>query len=122
LDVKNISDDNVQFAMQVLACKLLHKCRKDEVPTAVIAAVEKCIEGVQMNWATFLVNQFLQDCIEAQEKGTKFHYAWLVDFYCVGRMAGTRLLSVHGTSGRGSMVAWYANLWNMPNKRIQQGQ
>jgi hypothetical protein len=59
LDVKNISDPNVWFAMQVLACKLLHKCRKDEVPTAVIAAAEKCVEGVQMNWATFLVNQFL---------------------------------------------------------------
>jgi hypothetical protein len=29
-----------------------------------------------MNWATFLVNQFLQDCTEAQEKGIEFHYAW----------------------------------------------
>jgi hypothetical protein len=61
--------------MQVLAYKLLHKCRKDEVPVVVIAATEKCSEGVQMNWATFLVNQFLTDYIEAQEKGTKFHYA-----------------------------------------------
>jgi hypothetical protein len=57
--VKNINDKNVRFAMQVLACKLLQKCRKDEVPAAVIAAIEKCVEGVQMNWATFLVNQFL---------------------------------------------------------------
>jgi hypothetical protein len=48
------------------------------VPVAVIAAAEKCMEGVQMNWATFLVNQFLTDCIEAQEKGIEFHYAWLL--------------------------------------------
>jgi hypothetical protein len=51
LDVKNISETNVQFATQVLACKLLDKGRNDEVLTA-----EKCVEGVQMNWTTFLVN------------------------------------------------------------------
>jgi hypothetical protein len=78
LDVANISDDVVRFAMQVLACKLLRKCWKDEVSTTVITAVEKCAEGVQMNWAMFLVNQFLIDCTEAQEKGMKFHYAWLI--------------------------------------------
>jgi hypothetical protein len=59
LDVKKIKDDNVRFMMQVLAYKLLRKFHKDEVPAAVIAAIEKCVEGVQMNWATFLVNPFL---------------------------------------------------------------
>jgi hypothetical protein len=49
LDVMNINDDSVQFVMQVLACKLLHKFRKDEVLIAVIATIEKCFEGVQMN-------------------------------------------------------------------------
>jgi glutamate synthase domain-containing protein 2 len=56
--------------MQVLACKLLRKCHKDQVPTGVIETTEKCVTGVQMNWATFLVNQFLMDCREAQDKGT----------------------------------------------------
>jgi hypothetical protein len=120
LDVKNISDDNVQFATQVLACKLLHKCQKDEVPAAVIAAVEKCIEGVQMNWATFLVNQFLQDCIEAQEKGTKFHYAWILILIVLVGWKEPGYYQCMGTSDRGSMVAWYANLWNTPNKRRKQ--
>jgi hypothetical protein len=31
--------------MQVLACKLLRKCHKDEVLAAVIAVAEKCAEG-----------------------------------------------------------------------------
>jgi hypothetical protein len=31
-----------------------------------------------MNWATFLVNQFLVDCTEAWDKGMEFHYAWLL--------------------------------------------
>jgi hypothetical protein len=55
---------------QALACKLLRKCRKYQVPTMVIAAAEQCVEGVQMNWETFLLNQFLIDCEEAQDKGT----------------------------------------------------
>jgi hypothetical protein len=118
LDVKNISDDNIRFATHVMSCKMLQKCRKDEVPATVIAATEKCIEGVQMNWATFLVNQFLKDCIEAQEKGTKFHYAWiLILFVLVGwKERGYQCM---GTYGRGSMAVRYANLWNTPNKRIQ---
>jgi hypothetical protein len=49
LNVKSISDRDVWFATQFFAYKLLHKCRKDEVPTAVILAVEKCKEGVQIN-------------------------------------------------------------------------
>ena len=31
-----------------------------------------------MNWLTFLLNQFLIDCEEAQDKGTEFHYSWLL--------------------------------------------
>jgi hypothetical protein len=59
LDVASINDDTVRFATQVLACKLLRKCCKDQVPIGVIAIAEKCVAGVQMNWVTFLVNQFL---------------------------------------------------------------
>jgi hypothetical protein len=65
LDVASISDYLVRFETQVLACKLLRKCRKDEVLVAVIATTKKCIEGVQMNWATFLVNHFLVECTGA---------------------------------------------------------
>jgi hypothetical protein len=41
LDVAIISDDVVRFAMQVLTCKLLRKCQKDEVSAAVIETMEK---------------------------------------------------------------------------------
>jgi hypothetical protein len=49
LDIASINDDIVIFVMQVLACKLLRKCHRDQVPTGVIAATEKCAAGVQMN-------------------------------------------------------------------------
>jgi hypothetical protein len=78
LGVASISDDVVGFVTRVLAYKLLRKCWKDEVLAAVITTVEKSVEGVQMNWDMFLVNKFLTDFTEAQEKGMEFHYAWLL--------------------------------------------
>jgi hypothetical protein len=48
------------------------------VATGLIAATNKCIVGIQMNWVTFLVNQFLIDYMEEQEKGIEIHYDWLL--------------------------------------------
>jgi len=62
----------------MLACKLLWKCTKDQVPTWVIVVAEKCVEGTTMSWAPFLLNQFLLDCAEAQDKEMEFHYPWLL--------------------------------------------
>jgi hypothetical protein len=56
LDVTGICDLKIRFVTQVLACKLLRKCIKYQVPTTVIVVTEKCVEGVQMNWVMFLVN------------------------------------------------------------------
>jgi hypothetical protein len=70
-----------------------------------------------MNWATFLVNQFLTDCIEAQEKGTKFHYAWLLILIALVGWKEPGYYQCMGTSSRGNMVGWYANLWHTTNKR-----
>jgi hypothetical protein len=31
-----------------------------------------------INWAPYLLNLFLDDCKDAQDLGTKFHYSWLI--------------------------------------------
>jgi hypothetical protein len=36
------------------------------------------MEGIQMNWASYLVNQLEQDCREAQDQGYEFHFSWLL--------------------------------------------
>jgi hypothetical protein len=56
LDVPSICDPTIRITTQELACKLLRKCRKDQVSTGVIVAAEKCVDGVSMSWAPFLVN------------------------------------------------------------------
>jgi len=66
-DVKSIQDERVSFATQLLAAKLLQKCHHNQVPAPVISLASKCVEVVVYNWATFLLNEFIEDCKEAQD-------------------------------------------------------
>jgi hypothetical protein len=38
------------------------------------------VEGIQMNWARFLVNQLEKYYCEAQDQGYEFHFSWLLIF------------------------------------------
>jgi hypothetical protein len=67
-----------QLGENILACKLLRKCRKDEVPAGVIAVAAQCAEGTFMSWVPYLSNLFQIDCKDAQEAGMEFHYSWLI--------------------------------------------
>jgi hypothetical protein len=58
LDVPSICDPTIRFVMKALACKLMRKCRKDQVFAGMIAMSDKCVEGVTMSWEPFLLNQF----------------------------------------------------------------
>jgi hypothetical protein len=60
-----------------------------------------------MNWATFLVNQFLIDCIEAQEKGMEFHYAWLLILIALVGWKEPGDYQFLKTTSRGNAVARY---------------
>ena len=76
--IKRINDVATQLSGKILACKMLRKCRREEVPTGVIAVAAQCTEGTSMSWVSYLLNLFLDDCKDAQDLGTKFHYSWLI--------------------------------------------
>ena len=41
--------------------------------------VEKCAQGVHINWSHFLLNKLLDDAGEAQEQPiAKFHFSWIL--------------------------------------------
>ena len=40
-----LNDSVVWFATQLLACKIIHKCRKEEYPIGVVLAIEHCVDG-----------------------------------------------------------------------------
>jgi hypothetical protein len=36
---------------KIMACKLLRKFRKEEVPAGVVAVASQCVEGTIVSWA-----------------------------------------------------------------------
>jgi hypothetical protein len=44
----------------------------------IVDLTRKCIEGIQMNWASYLVNQLKKYFREAQDQGYEFHFSWLL--------------------------------------------
>lgn len=47
--ISNIKDKDIRIATQILADKVMRKCRRDKVPASVVALAEQCTEGVQFN-------------------------------------------------------------------------
>jgi hypothetical protein len=52
----------VHLAWQLIAGKLVRKNKPMQVTVFVIDLAIKCVEGLQMNWASYLVNQLELDC------------------------------------------------------------
>jgi hypothetical protein len=72
-----------------------------------------------MRWAPFLLNQFLLDCKEVQDKGMKFQYPWLfifISFIAWGESEDAHFL---GLRGNPCIATKYQNLWYSRNKRRQ---
>lgn len=76
--ISSIKDNVVHVVTQLLARKVMRKCRTDEVPAPMVALDKQCMEGVKFNWAKFLCDEFLINCCEVQEQGKTFHYMWLL--------------------------------------------
>jgi hypothetical protein len=111
--IKRINDAAMRMATKLMACKLLRKCRKEEVLAGVVAATTQCANGTMISWAPYLLNLFLDNCKDAQDLGTEFHYSWLMIlialigwkeppysyfFHRVGRCHATWYMSMGSTS------------------------
>jgi hypothetical protein len=68
----------VCFGFQLIAGKLVRKNRPTQVTGFVVDLAGKCAEGLQMNWAKYLINQLELDCRQAQDQGYEFHFSWLL--------------------------------------------
>jgi hypothetical protein len=65
----------VCLTCQLIAGKLVRKNRPTQVIGFVVDLTGKCVEGMQMNWVSYLVNELEKDCREAQDLGYEFHLA-----------------------------------------------
>ena len=55
--VASIHNGAVHLACQLIMGNLVRKNRPTQVRGFVVDLVEKCVEGLQMNWVKYLVNQ-----------------------------------------------------------------
>jgi hypothetical protein len=76
--IKRINDATTKLGAEILACKLLRKFRREEVPAGVVVVATQCTKGTIVSWAPYLLNLFLDDCEDAQDLGIEFHYSWLI--------------------------------------------
>jgi hypothetical protein len=76
--VASIQNGTVCLAFQLITGKIVRKNRPMQVTGFVVDLAGKCVEGIQMNWASYLINQLEQDCREAQDQVYEFHFSWLL--------------------------------------------
>jgi hypothetical protein len=137
------------MATKILACKMLRKCCKEEVPTGVVAAAAQCTNGTSLSWAPYLLNLFLEDCKDVHYLGTEFHYSWLLmlitlmgwrespySYFCewIGRCHATRYMSLgrksdpkHRSTNMGTFAKYFteiqesiANTWRITPDVVAQ--
>jgi hypothetical protein len=75
--VASIHNGAVHLSCQLIIGKIVRNNRPTQVTGFIVDLTEKCIEGLHMNWVSYLVNQLEQYCREAQDQGYEFHFSWL---------------------------------------------
>ena len=60
-----IQEQPIRFAAELLACKVIRKCRPTEVTAPVIRIAINCAEGYHYNWAEYIAKEFLEDACDA---------------------------------------------------------
>jgi hypothetical protein len=76
--VASIQDGAVRLSYQMIAGNLFRKNRPMEVTGFIVDLAGKCVKGMQMNWASYLVNELEKDYRKVQDQGYEFHFSRLL--------------------------------------------
>jgi hypothetical protein len=57
----------VRLAGQLIEGKIIRKNRPTQVTGFVVDLARKCVEGMQMNWVSYLINELEKDCHEVKD-------------------------------------------------------
>jgi hypothetical protein len=60
--VASIQDGAVCLSCHIIASKLVRKNHPTQVSGFLVDLTRKCVEGMKMNWASYLVNELEKDC------------------------------------------------------------
>ena len=115
-----IQEQNIHFVPELLACKIIWKCRPTEVPAPVIKIAINCVEGYSYNWAAYLAKEFLEDSRETHEKGRPFHYSWLIILITLVGWQEPTETQFDVVPAHMPGIARYASMWVSQDKTHQQ--
>jgi hypothetical protein len=73
--VASIQDGTMCLTCQLIASKLIRNNCLKQVTGFVVDLAGKCVEGIQINWVSYLINNLEKDCCEAQDQGCKFRFS-----------------------------------------------
>ena len=76
--VASIQDGAMRLACQLIVGMLVRKNHPTQVTGFVVYLIGKCVEGMQMNWASYLDNELEKNYREAQDQGYEIHFSWLL--------------------------------------------
>jgi hypothetical protein len=68
----------VCLSFQLLYGNIVRKNHPTQFIGFLVDLTVNCVEGMQMNWANYLVNELEKDCCEAWDLGYEFNYSWLI--------------------------------------------
>jgi hypothetical protein len=74
LKVASIEDVVVCLSWQIITGKLVRNNLPMQVTRFMVDLAGKCMEGMQMNWASYLINELEKDCREVQDQVYEFHF------------------------------------------------
>ena len=101
----------MRLSCQLIVGKLVHKNKPTQVTKFIVDLAGKCAEGLQMNWAKYLVNQQDLDCRQVQDQGYEFHFSWfliLIAFIAWEPAEGATFLEIKPFE---PLVAKFYTLW-----------
>ena len=58
---------------QLIAGKIVRKDHPTQVTGFMVDLAEKYVEGMQMNWVSYLINELEKYCCTVQDLGYEFH-------------------------------------------------
>jgi hypothetical protein len=116
LIINIISETVVRLEKNIMDCKLLRKCHKEEAPTGVIATTVQCAKGTLLSRTPNLLNLFLDDYKDAQDLGIEFHYAWLIILIALVGWGEPKYSGFYPRRGK-CCTNKYMTLWHMSDAK-----
>jgi hypothetical protein len=76
--IEPILPETIRTGFYIISSKVMRSYYKGEYTLHVFSIADFCTQGAVFNWCSFLLEELLVACEEAQEKGRTFTYAYLL--------------------------------------------